>query len=396
MEQEEGDTSHVDFIQYIARAGATMAFPPHCPFLASPTSPPPALGRLEAEAEAGPAGGVSPESPPENSGGGGRGPRQQQESDGERDAGSEQAQTIYRDIWSLRASLELHAATASDQSSNDRDSVRSGDSSGSGGTAPAFPPPSPPPTPRSMDNEASGPRKLLQMDSGYASIEGRGAGDDGPPSLPEKRSSFTSAGHVATMGGSFEGAPAEGPARPCSPRAWPRRAPRRDYSVDEKTDALFHEFLRHDPHFDDTPPTTARHRTRAHPHPHVRKQWQQRGRQHSDPGAHAAPPALPGADPRPMRAPLRRGDSVDCPSDTRTGDELAAPAGPAIPAIEEEPGGGGCPNSGLCIGPPGEMLDKMAAGLEDRLFLPRLAQPVSVVPLLAAAAAPTSPDHSPA
>ncbi|XP_074193519.1 voltage-dependent calcium channel beta subunit-associated regulatory protein isoform X8 [Rhinolophus sinicus] len=395
MEQEEGDTSHVDFIQYIARAGATMAFPPHRPFLASPTSPPPALGRLEAEAEAGPAGGVSPESPPENSGSGGRGPRQQQESDGERDAGSEQAQTIYRDIWSLRASLELHAATASDQSSNDRDSVRSGDSSGSGGTAPAFPPPSPPPTPRSMDNEASGPRKLLQMDSGYASIEGRGAGDDGPPSLPEKRSSFTSAGHVATMGGSFEGAPAEGPARPCSPRAWPRRAPRRDYSVDEKTDALFHEFLRHDPHFDDTPPITARHRTRAHPHPHVRKQWQQRGRQHSDPGAHAAPPALPGADPRPMRAPLRRGDSVDCPSDTRTGDELAAPAGPAIPAIEEEPGSG-CPNSGLCIGPPGEMLDKLAAGLEDRLFLPRLAQPVSVVPLLAAAAAPTSPDHSPA
>ncbi|XP_074193507.1 voltage-dependent calcium channel beta subunit-associated regulatory protein isoform X3 [Rhinolophus sinicus] len=368
------------------------------------SAPPPLSGqshkpaprsRLEAEAEAGPAGGVSPESPPENSGSGGRGPRQQQESDGERDAGSEQAQTIYRDIWSLRASLELHAATASDQSSNDRDSVRSGDSSGSGGTAPAFPPPSPPPTPRSMDNEASGPRKLLQMDSGYASIEGRGAGDDGPPSLPEKRSSFTSAGHVATMGGSFEGAPAEGPARPCSPRAWPRRAPRRDYSVDEKTDALFHEFLRHDPHFDDTPPITARHRTRAHPHPHVRKQWQQRGRQHSDPGAHAAPPALPGADPRPMRAPLRRGDSVDCPSDTRTGDELAAPAGPAIPAIEEEPGSG-CPNSGLCIGPPGEMLDKLAAGLEDRLFLPRLAQPVSVVPLLAAAAAPTSPDHSPA
>ncbi|KAF6305896.1 CACN subunit beta associated regulatory protein [Rhinolophus ferrumequinum] len=395
MEQEEGDTSHMDFIQYIASTGATMAFPPPRPFLASPTSPPPALGRLEAAAEAGPAGGVSPESPPEN-GGGGRGPRQQQESDGERDAGSEQAQTVYRDIWSLRASLELHAATASDQSSNDRDSVRSGDSSGSGGTAPAFPPPSPPPTPRSIDSEASGPRKLLQMDSGYASIEGRGAGDEGPPSLPEKRS-FPSVGHVATMGGSFEGAPAEAPARPCSPRAWPRRAPRRDYSVDEKTDALFHEFLRHDPHFDDTPPTTARHRTRAHPHPHVRKQWQQRGRQHSDPGAHAAPPAPPGADPRPMRAPLRRGDSVDCPSDTRAGDELAAPAGPAIPAIEEEPGGGGgCSNSGLCIGPPGEMLDKLAAGLDDRLFLPRLAQPVSGVPLLAAAAAPTSPDHSPA
>lgn len=393
--EQEGDTPHVDFIQYIASAGATMAFPPPHPFVASPTSPPPTLGRLEAEEAAGPAGGASPESPPENGGGSGWGPQQQQESDGERDAGSEQVQTIYHDIWSLRASLELHAATASDQSSNDRDSVRSGDSSGSGGTAPAFPPLSPPPTPRSMDGEAGGSRKLLQMDSGYASIEGRSAGEDGPPSLPEKRSSFTSAGHMATMGVSFEGAPAEAPTRPCGPHVWPRHAPRRDYSVDEKTDALFHEFLRHDPHFDNAPPITARHRTRAHPHPHVRKQWQQRGRQHSDPGAHAAPPAPPGADPCPMRAPLRRGDSVDCTSDTHTGDDLAVPAAPAIPAIEEEPCSG-CPGSSLCIGPPGQMLDKLAAGLEDRLFPPHLVQSVSVVPMLAAAAAPTSPDHSPA
>ncbi|KAM5230722.1 voltage-dependent calcium channel beta subunit-associated regulatory protein isoform 6-T7 [Hipposideros larvatus] len=393
--EQEGDTPHVDFIQYIASTGATMAFPPPHPFLASPTSPPPTLGRLEAEEAAGPAGRASPESPPENGGGSGWGPQQQQESDGERDAGSEQVQTIYHDIWSLRASLELHAATASDQSSNDRDSVRSGDSSGSGGTAPAFPPLSPPPTPRSMDGEAGGSRKLLQMDSGYASIEGRSAGEDGPPSLPEKRSSFTSAGHMATMGVSFEGAPAEAPTRPCGPHVWPRHAPRRDYSVDEKTDALFHEFLRHDPHFDNAPPITARHRTRAHPHPHVRKQWQQRGRQHSDPGAHAAPPAPPGADPCPMRAPLRRGDSVDCTSDTHTGDDLAAPAAPAIPAIEEEPCSG-CPGSSLCIGPPGQMLDKLAAGLEDRLFPPHLVQSVSVVPMLAAAATPTSPDHSPA
>lgn len=343
-------------------------------------------------------GGVSPEYPPEHGGGGGgvvTGPEQQrQDSDGERDAGPEQAQTIYRDIWSLRASLELHAATASDQSSNDRDSVRSGDSSGSGGTAPAFPPPSPPPTPRPVDSEAGGPRKLLQMDSGYASIEGRGAGDDGPPSAPEKRSSFTSAGPTATVGGSFEGALAEAPVQPRSPRAWPRRAPRRDYSVDEKTDALFHEFLRHDPHFDDTPPAAARHRARAHPHPHARKQWQ-RGRQHSDPGARPAPPAPPGGD-HPMRAPLRRGDSVDCPPDSRAGDDPAVPAAPAIPAIEEEPGGG-CSGSGLCTGPPGSMLDKLAASLEDRLFPPRLPQPVSAAPTLAAAAAaPTSPDHSPA
>ncbi|XP_011373530.2 voltage-dependent calcium channel beta subunit-associated regulatory protein [Pteropus vampyrus] len=147
--EQEGAAPHGDFIQYIASAGAPAAFPPPRPFLAGPASPPPALGRLEVEEEAGAVGGVSPEYPPEHGGGGGgvvTGPEQQrQDSDGERDAGPEQAQTIYRDIWSLRASLELHAATASDQSSNDRDSVRSGDSSGSGGAAPAFPPPSPSP-----------------------------------------------------------------------------------------------------------------------------------------------------------------------------------------------------------------------------------------------------------
>ncbi|XP_047566035.1 voltage-dependent calcium channel beta subunit-associated regulatory protein isoform X5 [Lutra lutra] len=400
-EQEEGDAPHGDFIQYIASAGAAVAFPPPRPFLASPTSPSPTLGRLEAAKEVGAAGGASPESPPESSGGVGTEQLQQQESDGERDSGPEQAQTSYRDIWSLRASLELHAAAASDHSSsgNDRDSVRSGDSSGSGSgtTAPAFPPPSPPPTPRSADGEAGGPRKLLQMDSGYASIEGRGAGDDGLPSASEKRSSFTSAGRTATVGSSFEGAlaPTEAPARPRSPRAWPRRAPRRDYSIDEKTDALFHEFLRHDPHFDDALPCAARHRARAHPH--ARKQWQQRGRQHSDPGARAATPA-PAAppfrpDPRPPRAPLRRGDSVDCPSEGRAGED---PAAPAIPVIEEEPGGGGgCPGSGLCVGSPGTLLDKLAAGLDDRLFPPRLAQPIAAAPALAAAA-PTSPDHSPA
>lgn len=360
--------------------------------------------RLEAADEVGALGGSSPDSPPERSGS--KGPEQEQqhqESDSERDAGPEQAQTIYRDIWSLRASLELHAANASDHSSsgNDRDSVRSGDSSGSGsgGTAPAFPPPSPPPTPRTADSEVGGPRKLLQMDSGYASIEGRGAGEDGLPSGPEKLSSFTSMGREFTVSSSFEGPiepAAEAPSRPRSPRAWPRRAPRRDYSIDEKTDALFHEFLRHDPYFDDAPSAATRHRARAHPHPHARKQWQQRGRQHSDPGARAAPSAPPTAPPgnaRPVRAPLRRGDSVDCPPDGRAGDDPAVPAVPAIPVIEEEPGGG-CPGSGLCAGPPGALLDKLAASLDDRLFPPRLAEPVAVAPALAAAV-PTSPDHSP-
>ncbi|XP_051696249.2 voltage-dependent calcium channel beta subunit-associated regulatory protein isoform X2 [Oryctolagus cuniculus] len=341
--EPEGDAAEAELIQYIAPAGAAPAFPPPRPFLASP---PPALGRLEAEA-----GAASPDAAPERGGGGGvAGSEQPPESD------AEQAQSSYRDLWSLRASLELHAA-ASDHSSsgNDRDSVRSGDSSGSGsgGAAPAFPPPPSPPAPRPKDGEA---RRLLQMDSGYASIEGRGAGDDAEPPAP---------------------------AAPPSPRAWPRR-PRRDYSVDEKTDALFHEFLRHDPHFDDAP-TAARHRARVH----ARKQWQQRGRQHSDPGARAA--AAPSA-PRPARAPLRRGDSVDCPPDGRS---LGAGDDPAIPVIEEEPGGGGGGGSGLCVEPSGALLDKLAVGLDERLFSPRLAEPVVAGPALVAAA-PTSPDHSPA
>ncbi|XP_037680144.1 voltage-dependent calcium channel beta subunit-associated regulatory protein isoform X1 [Choloepus didactylus] len=403
--EQEGDAAPGDFIQYIGRAGEARAFPPPSPFLASPSSPPPALGRLEAAGEPGAVGGASPERSPERAG-----PeqqqqqQQQQEVDAEREAAADPAQTTYRDIWSLRASLELHAATASDHSSsgNDRDSVRSGDSSGSGGAPPAFPPPSPPPAPRQRSKdggdagEAGGPRKLLQMDSGYASIEGRGAGDEGPPSAAEKRLSF---GSAATAEGSFEAPAAQteapaAPARPRSPRAWPRRAPRRDYSIDEKTDALFHEFLRHDPQFDETPPAAARHRARAHPHAHARKQWQQRGRQHSDPGARAAqaPPPL-GAEPRPARAPLRRGDSVDGPPDGRVPAVGAADAD-AIPVIEEEPGGGGgCPASGLCVEPSGALLGKLAAGLDDRLFLPRLDEPA--VPALAAAA-PTSPDRSPA
>ncbi|XP_008835401.1 voltage-dependent calcium channel beta subunit-associated regulatory protein [Nannospalax galili] len=363
MEQEE-DAPHGEFIQYIASAGDAVAFPPPRPFLASPTSPPPTLGRLEA-AEA--SGGASPESPPERSITlGPEHAQQDQQQQQQQEQDTEHAQSSYRDLWSLRASLELHAATASDHSSsgNDRDSVRSGDSSGSGGAAPAFPPPpESPPLPRPKDGES---RRLLQMDSGYASIEGRSAGDDTLEAL--------------------------GPARspPSSPRAWPRR-PRRDYSIDEKTDALFHEFLRHDPHFDDAP----RHRARAHPH--ARKQWQQRGRQHSDPGgaraaATFASAATPPGAARPARAPLRRGDSVDCPSEGRglatAGDD------PAIPVIEEEPGGS-CPGSGLCVEPAGALLDKLAAGLDERLFSPRLAEHVATAPTLVAAA-PTSPDRSPA
>ena len=71
------------------------------------------------------------------------------------------------------------------------------------------------------------------------------------------------------------------PILPASPHR--PRLRRRDYSIDEKTDALFNEFLRHDPRFDQPDsPLRSRHRSRVH----LRKQWQKH-KQYSDPGAGA-------------------------------------------------------------------------------------------------------------
>ncbi|XP_009467431.1 PREDICTED: protein Dos, partial [Nipponia nippon] len=266
--------------------------------------------------------------------------------------------SAYHDIWSLRASLELYASS---ERSNDQDSVRSdgGDSISSAGGMP--------PCPSSSLDEAEGPeeklwgrpkpeesepgtRKLLQMDSGYASIEApsRG-GEEGPPkdqTASEKRICFTSAGRKGTIFESFEGR---------DPLAWspygqmfPGRdaLPRRDYSIDEKTDALFNAFVRHDPQFDESP-LRGKHRSRTH----LRKQWQH-AKQYSDPGVRY--PAL-----ERHRTPLRRGDSANYPLDARfhsplpriisAGDEEAAeaadgvPPAPALPdpeiqVIVEEPG----------------------------------------------------------
>ncbi|ELV09330.1 Protein Dos [Tupaia chinensis] len=96
MEQEGGAAPNTDLIQYIAGAGDAVAFPSPRPFLASPTSPPPTLGRLEADE----AGEASPESPAERGGGsvGSEQPEPEAEPDAERDAGPEQAQTSYRDL----------------------------------------------------------------------------------------------------------------------------------------------------------------------------------------------------------------------------------------------------------------------------------------------------------
>uniref|UniRef100_A0A3Q3LNZ4 CACN subunit beta associated regulatory protein b n=1 Tax=Mastacembelus armatus TaxID=205130 RepID=A0A3Q3LNZ4_9TELE len=188
-----------------------------------------------------------------------------------RQESSEAHPSLYRDIWSLRASLEQYAS--SDQSSTDRESIRSdADSGGSRGAS-------------GGDNEVGsgaggegepGNRKLLQMDSGYASIE----------------------------------APTKPISQPSSPHR--TRLRRRDYSIDEKTDALFNEFLRHDPRFDQLDsPLRTRHRSRVH----IRKQWQ-RHKQYSDPGSGTGGRYSPSLE-RQRFTPLRRGDSAGYPLDTR-------------------------------------------------------------------------------
>ncbi|NXA07372.1 CBARP protein, partial [Sapayoa aenigma] len=314
MDQEDRDPHQTDIIQYIAHTDDVAFHPAGGPFLPSPASPPPSLGRYFSPAGAGlarplpaPRGGARRLEPGEGGAG----------SPGE--AGGPEQPSAYHDIWSLRASLELYAAS---ERSNDQDSVRSdgGDSvSSTGGVAPC---------PSSSLDEAEGPeekfwgrskpeesepgtRKLLQMDSGYASIEApsRG-GEEGPPkdqTASEKRICFTSAGRKGTIFESFEGREPEeeeeeeeeeagstalgaaggGHLRPHSPLAWSpygqmfsgRDAlPRRDYSIDEKTDALFNAFVRHDPQFDESP-LRGKHRSRTH----LRKQWQH-AKQFSDPG----------------------------------------------------------------------------------------------------------------
>ncbi|KAK3534442.1 hypothetical protein QTP86_015209 [Hemibagrus guttatus] len=290
---------------------------------------------------------------------------------------------MYQDIWSLRASLEQYAS--SDLSSNDRDSTRSDADSVCSLGGPSAPRAgmlsyqsqdiddeidgdSELPyddmvrevssrrngrdsvdSERGSDSEA-GSRKLLQMDSGYASIEApckapdelRLFGSTSGKTASERRRFFTNAGRKGTVCESFEtrlfkeeledeasessisiesegthatpqGEPsvslkdttemaAESKPRPCFRR--------RDYSIDEKTEALFNEFLRHDPQFDQQGSPSLRHRHRSRIH--LRKQWQ-RTKQYSDPGAARYSPSLE----RQRSYALRRGDSANYPLDTR-------------------------------------------------------------------------------
>ncbi|XP_069073188.1 voltage-dependent calcium channel beta subunit-associated regulatory protein isoform X1 [Pleurodeles waltl] len=341
MEQEDRDPHQTDIIQFIARTEHVAFRPLDAPFLPRPSSPPPSLGRLEGAEAVGSSG----------------------SSDGAERAGGGAAepQTTYHDIWSLRASLELNATSEQSSSNNDRDSVRSdAESISSLSGVPSFASQDPaddgevflekpPASERSckqegLDSERGSDgdlstRKLLQMDSGYASIEA-------PSRLPEdiralgakertaseKRLFFTHAGRKGTVFASFdskvlneeledEGAAGGSCETPVGLSPYGQMQ-RRDYSIDEKTDALFNEFLRHDPQFDDSP-LRSKHRSRVH----LRKQWQ-RAKQYSDPGVR-----YPSALER-QRTPLRRGESANYPLDNRYHSTLPRIASTA----DEEPG----------------------------------------------------------
>lgn len=393
MDQDDNDTHHIDLIQYIARTRDAPYRPGQgSTRLLSPLStPPPSLGRVEVEVM------VEPSSSHEGPGVIGLTPDPQDEalSLGKREnpdfldtADSQDPQTLYRDIWTLRATLEQYAA--SDHSSNnDRNSVCSdadsvcslggrteaekaglhsnpsqdlGDEGEAGVEEKEFlmyaekldrsdvrkHKQESTDSERGSDGETTN-RKLLQMDSGYASIEApcRGpeefrlfsSGSSSPKdrTAHEKRHHFTRAGRSGTIGESFEshlfeqdpddelsgatgGVSIETGASsmswlPYGQMLTPREATqpfqppslhRRDYSIDEKTDALFHEFLRHDPQFDLQESPLKKHRSRIH----LRKQWQ-RHKQWSDPGVRHFHSSF-----ERQRTPLRRGESVNYPIDT--------------------------------------------------------------------------------
>uniref|UniRef100_A0A8C3Y126 CACN subunit beta associated regulatory protein n=1 Tax=Catharus ustulatus TaxID=91951 RepID=A0A8C3Y126_CATUS len=354
MDQEDRDPHQTDIIQYIAHTDDVSFHPAGGPFLPSPASPPPSLGRYFSVDKRG-RGWVS------RPGEGGAG------SPGE--PGVPEQPSAYHDIWSLRASLELYAAS---ERSNDQDSVRSdgGDSVSSASGVPPCPSPSLDEAegpeekfwgrPKSEESEP-GTRKLLQMDSGYASIEEEG-------------------------GSTTLGAAGGGHLRPHSPLAWspygqmfPGREglPRRDYSIDEKTDALFNAFVRHDPQFDESP-LRGKHRSRTH----LRKQWQHT-KQFSDPGVRY--PAL-----ERHRTPLRRGDSANYPLDSRFHT-------PEPKAGSEPPEDDDCSGPGRCLGlgSGSELMDKIAGGLEERLYghLRKAAERETPECAVAVAASDAPPDH---
>ncbi|KAK3533559.1 hypothetical protein QTP70_023441, partial [Hemibagrus guttatus] len=367
MDQEENGAHHIDLIQYIARTKDVAYCPPR--LLSPPSTPPPSLGRLEVQVMVEPScsramgpGVIGLNAEPRDDSPGMGCCRE-----------STDHQSLYRDIWTLRASLEQYIS--SDQSSNnDKDSVHSDADSVSSLRLrtekcglPSYPSQD---IGDGMDGDAELPgmdglekrrkqdsldsdkgsdesstRKLLQMDSGYASIDApsrapddvrlfrssSGSKEDSGSAM-ERRHFFTSSGHRGTVfdsfdtdifdeelevepgvasGGSDAAMELEEGGLVWSPYGQmftqsdtqSHALSCRDYSIDEKTDALFHEFLRHDPQFDQQEsPVRSKHRSRVH----LRKQWQ-RSKQYSDPGQrfHSSFDRY--------RSPLRRGETINYP-----------------------------------------------------------------------------------
>ncbi|XP_030228892.1 voltage-dependent calcium channel beta subunit-associated regulatory protein [Gadus morhua] len=439
LDQEDNAAHHDDLVQYIARTQDARRPSP----ATTPPPPSPSLGRLEVEVM------VEPRRSPGGPGVIGLSPDPQDEAPSlaAGDSGDPpdppeppDSQAVYRDIWNLRASLEQYAASDQSSSNNDRSSVCSdadsvcslgGRPETARGGLPSYPSqdlgdeaeegqeakPSTgsraeaaePEVKRkkkrqggSVDSErggtgdgVAGNRKLLQMDSGYASIEAPcrgteelrlfGAGADGGSaqdrSALERRHHFTSAGRSSTVGESFESShlfeeepeaelsaaaggatggvaiatgagplgwapygqmfaaretaqPAPAPPPPPTPaQPPPLTLHRRDYSIDERTDALFHEFLRHDPQFDQQDSPAKKHRSRVH----LRKQWQ-RHKQWSDPGVRHFHSSF-----ERQRTPLRRGDSVSYLSDASY--QLTLPRIVSAPDDEASDGSASAPGT---------------------------------------------------
>ncbi|XP_037326464.2 voltage-dependent calcium channel beta subunit-associated regulatory protein [Pungitius pungitius] len=487
---DDNDAHHIDLIQYFARTQEDAYCPadPKARLLSPPPTPPPSLGRVEVEVTVEPSCGrggpgvigLSPD------------PQDEAPSPSRREGADvpdpQSSQSLYKDIWTLRATLEQHAAADPNSVCSDAESVSSqggrrqaergelpsypsqdlGDESEGGEDDGDIPVDERLAETRTSERDGTGPergggdaetgnRKLMQMDSGYASIEvpsrgpedlrlfGGGGGSPKDRTANEKRHHFTNAGRTGTVGESFEARLSEeepedeflsaaetGAASPtwvprgqalatreaAQPSPQPAGPHRRDYSIDEKTDALFREFLRHDPQFDQQQESPLRrHRSRVH----LRKQWQ-RHKQWSDPGVRHFQSSFDR-----LRAPLRRGDSVNYPLDTSyhttlprivsAPDEEAAcgdveddasPPSPQLRPSGERPdprqeGGQRAPDS-PGYGPQtitAELSDKLAATLDDRLYVglrrarDAAAAAECVAAAAAVAAARASPDHSP-
>uniref|UniRef100_A0A096LV20 CACN subunit beta associated regulatory protein n=1 Tax=Poecilia formosa TaxID=48698 RepID=A0A096LV20_POEFO len=359
MDQDDNDTHHIDLIQYIARTQDVPYYQsqPTTRLLSPPSTPPPSLGSCS---RGGPGViGLSPDPQEETLSvvrtEGGYSPDSFQPQD---------SQSLYRDIWTLRASLEQYAA--SDQSSNnDRNSVCSDADSvcslsvrtdAERGGLPSYPSQDLGESERGSSDGESGTRKLLQMDSGYASIE---APSRGPEDLRLMLN----------------------PREAAQPPAQPITLHRRDYSIDEKTDALFHEFLRHDPQFD-LQESPRKHRSRVH----LRKQWQ-RHKQWSDPGVRHFQTSF-----ERHRVPLRRGESVNYPLDTSY--HITLPRIVSAPDEETSDGTGSTPDTPK-VEPTSKLTDKLTSNLDERLYAALRRTKDAPTECVTVTAAHASPDHSP-